>query len=167
MAVLEIIDNYMKINKKTGKIRLEANEVRIGNNFFVKKEGEHIKLYDINGVFFHSAMRTMPIGIWLENQWARAMNGDDVQANNTLMVYISTMWSLFSVAPDDEYIADVLRIAKEALERHPDWYGYNPSDDDKENDEALQEVKEMKEFEQEIKNLPDGTEEEKEEKEER
>lgn len=143
----------MKINKK-GLVRLEANEIRIGN-FFVKRDSDQMKLTDLNGVFHHSVSRRMPIGIWIENQWVRAYHGDE-GAINTLKVYISAMWSFFSVAPDDEYIQDVLTVSKSALERHPEWYGYKPSDDEKENEEAATEVREMKEFEESLKHLDEN-----------
>ena len=38
--------------------------------------------------------------------------------------------------------------------RHPDWYGYKPSNDEKENAEAAQEVKEMTELEQSLAQQP-------------
>lgn len=141
----------MRQNKK-GQIKLEQNEIRIGNGFFVKRDSDQMKLTDLNGVFHHAVSRRMPIGIWIENQWVRAYHGDEA-AINTLKVYISAMWSFFSVAPDDEYIQDVLTVSKSALERHPDWYGYKPSDDEKENADAATEVREMKEFEAEVKAL--------------
>ena len=143
----------MKVNKK-GVAKLEANEVRVGN-FFVKRESDQMKICDLNGVFRHSVSRRMPIGIWLEHVWAGASNADE-KCLDTLKVYISTMWSFFSVAPDDEFINEALRIAREALERHPDWYGFNPSDGDEQNRLAAEEVKEMAEFENEVKEMGDG-----------
>ena len=143
----------MKVSKKTGKVKLEANEVRVGN-FFVKCEEEHIKLTDLNGVFSFRAHRNVPIGIWLENIWSRAMNADE-GAINTLKTYIATMWSVFSVAPDDEYISDALQMANAALNRHPEWYGVKKDVTEEEDAEAIEEVKEMKEFEEEIKNMPE------------
>lgn len=141
----------MKINKKTGKVRIESNEVRVGN-FFVKREENHIKITDLNGVFFHSVHRRMPIGIWLENIWARACNAEEA-AINTLKTYIAAMWSLFSVAPDDEYISDVINISKSALERHPDWYGIKNNATEAEDAEAVKSVEEMKEFEKDMETL--------------
>ena len=143
----------MKYSKKTGKVRLEANEVRVGN-FFVKREENEIKLTDLNGVFHHSVNRRMPIGIWLENIWSRAYMGEET-ALVTLKTYIGTMWSLFSVAPDDEFISGLLEICKSALERHPQWYGVNPDAGEEEDRKAAEEVKEMKEFEKELREAKD------------
>ena len=142
----------MKVTKK-GIVKLEKDEVRVGN-FFVKREEEHIKIVDLNGVFSFRANRRMAIGIWLENTWLRAMRGEEVGIEN-LKTYIATMWSVFSVAPDDAYIQDALTMAQNALGRHPDWYGIKADATDEENEQAAADVKGMKEFEQAIKNLPD------------
>lgn len=128
---------------------MERDEVRVGN-FFVKREDDHMKITDLNGVFSFRAMRTIPVGIWLENIWARATNGDE-GAVETLKTYIATMWSVFSVAPDDGYIKDALQMARDALNRHPEWYGIKPDATDAEHDEAASEVKEMREFEDEVR----------------
>ena len=143
----------MKINKK-GQVKLDPNEIRIGN-FFIKRDSDQMKITDLNGVFHHSVSRRMPIGIWLEQVWARAYHGEE-GPTNTLKVYIATMWSLFSIAPDDEFIQAMLNASNDALKRHPDWYGYKPSDDEAENAEAAQEVKEMTELEQSLKESPDA-----------
>lgn len=144
----------MKYSKKTGKVRLEANEVRVGN-FFVRRDDQEIKITDLNGVFHHSVNRRMPIGIWLENIWSRAYLGEET-ALVTLKTYIGAMWSLFSVAPDDEFISDVLGVCRNALERHPQWYGVKEGATGADDAKALESVKEMKEAEEEIKHLPDN-----------
>lgn len=140
----------MKI-KKDGTAKLERDEIRIGN-FFVKRENEHMKIEDLNGVFSFRAYNRIPIGIWLENIWERAKKGESV-SESTLKTYIATMWSVFSVAPDDDYIKDMLQSADAALNRHPDWYGIKVDGTDEEHEEALREVKEMKQFEEEVKNM--------------
>ena len=139
----------MKINKKTGKVRLDSNEVRV-DNFFIRRDDSDMKISDLSGVFHHSVNRRMPIGIWLENVWARAYNGEEV-AVNTLKTYIGVMWSVFSVAPDDEYISAMLDAARSALERHPDWYGVKKDATPEEDAEAVKGVQEMKELEEEVK----------------
>ena len=141
----------MKVSKKTGKVKLESDEVRVGN-FFVKREDDHMKIQDLNGVFSFRASRRIAVGIWLENIWSRAMNGDE-GAVNTLKTYIATMWSVFSVAPDDEYISDALEMAGSALHRHPGWYGIDESPTPEDDAEAVEEVREMKEFEAELKRI--------------
>ena len=142
----------MKVTKK-GIVKLDRNEVRVGN-FFVKREDDHMKIVDLNEVFSFRANRRMAIGIWLENTWVRAMRGDEVGIN-TLKTYIATMWSVFSVAPDDDYIQDALTMAQDALGRHPEWYGIKADATDEEHEQAASDVKGMKEFEQAIKDFPD------------
>ena len=144
----------MKVSKKTGKVKLEQNEVRVGN-FFVKCEDDHLKIQDLNGVFSFRASRRVAIGIWLENVWSRAMNGDG-DALSTLKTYVATMWSVFSVAPDDDYIADALRMAGDALGRHPEWYGIKADAAREEDSEAADDVRGMKEFEDGLKALVEG-----------
>lgn len=145
----------MKVTKK-GIVKLEKDEVRVGN-FFVKREDDHMKIADLNDVFSFRANRRMAIGIWLENTWYRAMMGEEVGVDN-LKTYIATMWSVFSVAPDDAYIQDALTMAQNALGRHPEWYGIKAEATDEEHKQASDDVKGMKEFEEAIKNLPDGPE---------
>lgn len=143
----------MKYNSKTGKVKLEPDEIRVGN-FFVKREESHIKIQDLNGVFSFRANRRMPIGIWLENLCDAART--DEGAVNTLKTYIATMWSVYSVVPDNDYVKDALEMAHAALERHPDWYGIKKDATPEEDADALKEVQEMKQFEEEVRNLPDG-----------
>ena len=45
-----------------------------------------------------------------------------------------------------------------AINRHPDWYGYNKTDDEAANAEAAQEVKEMAEFEKAAAEMPENPE---------
>jgi len=138
----------MKVTKD-GNVKLEAYEIRIGN-FFVKKERDHIKIQDINAVFSYRANTRMPIGIWLENMWDGVKKGES-GAEVTLKTYIAMMWSFFSVAPDNDFVKDVLRITEDALNRHPDWYGIKKDATAEEDAEAAREVKEMREFEDEVK----------------
>jgi len=137
----------MKISKRTGRLKLDSKDTRIGN-FIVSVEPEHVKIQDINSVYFIRYSKRMPMGIWLGNLLEMGEEG-----LNSIKTYIAVMWSLFSVSPDNELVQDILRAAENALKRHPDWYGYKMTDDDAENDKAAQEVKEMKEFEEEVKNL--------------
>lgn len=141
----------MRYNAKTGKVKLEENEIRIGN-FFVKKESQHIKLQDLNGVFSFRAHRRMAVGIWLENMWDRAKGGDE-SGLNTLKTFIATMWSVYSVVPDDEYVKDALDMAHAAFDRHPEWYGMKKDATDAEHDAAAAEVREVAEFEGDVRKM--------------
>ena len=136
----------MKVTRKN-KVKLEDGEIRIGN-FFIREEPktEHIKITDLNGVFSFRVWTRIPVGIWLKNMLEQ-------RADDTLKTYIAVMWSVFSVAPDDEYVAGLLNLANEALNRHPDWYGFDPSATDEDDEKAATEVREMMEFEQEVRNL--------------
>lgn len=138
----------MKVTKD-GKVKLEKGEVRIGN-FFVRDEGEneHIKVVDLNSCFTIRVGKRMPLGIWLDNVLKMGDGGRE-----SIRTYISVMWSLLSVAPDQEFVKDVLDVSERALRRHPDWYGFDPDGDDA---SATEEVREMTEFEEEVKNYPEA-----------
>lgn len=140
----------MKVTKN-GKVKLEKDEIRVGN-FFIRREEDHMKIMDLGSVFTHRVSRVIPVGIWLEAMWARAMNADE-SAVSTLRAYIGTMWSVFSVAPDDGYIKDALAMAQSALERHPEWYGVKKDATDEEDAEAAKSVEEMSEFEESMRGL--------------
>lgn len=111
---------------KDGRVKLDALEIRVGK-FFVKREEAHMKSTDMNRVFSFRVGLRMPLGAWMERIWLLASKKDG-KALNTLNVYLSTMWTLFSVAPDDEFMQDAIRAADSALKRHPDWYGIKPED---------------------------------------
>lgn len=140
----------MKI--KDGKIKLEKNDYRVGN-FVLSIEPEHVKVQDINRCFTLRFLKRMPVGIWLENLIKRGDDGKD-----SIKTYVAVIWSVLAVAPDNEYMEDLMKAAQDGLARHPDWYGVNENPTDEEDAEAIQEVKEMMEFEEEIKNAGDGQE---------
>lgn len=135
----------MKLTKK-GKVKLEPGEVRIGN-YFLRDEGEneHIKVVDLDSCFTIRVDKRMPLGIWLSNILEMGEKGHE-----TLKTWCSAMWAVLSVSPDQEFVVSLVTSAVSNLERHPDWYGYDKSDDDAKNEEAAKEVKEMMEFEEEV-----------------
>ena len=138
----------MKVSKNN-KIKLEKGEMRVGNFFFRDEgENEHIRVTDLNSCFTIRVLKRMPLGIWLDNMID--LSKVDVNGGNSLKTWAAVMWSLLSVVPDDEFVRVLIKSTEEALNRHPDWYGYDKDADD---DEAIRDVKEMKEFEEEIRNL--------------
>lgn len=127
---------------KNNKIKLEHGEHRAGN-FFFKIEDNHIKIQDLNGLMSFRVGRRMAVGMWLENTIKLGEKGHE-----TLKAYASTVWTFLALVPDQEAISGILELTKDAMGRHPDWYGYKPSDSEKETTEAANEVKEMLEFEE-------------------
>ena len=120
----------MKVSKKTGKIKLDADEFMLGERYFVKRGFEHMKLYDLNLVFHVSVSRRTAAGAWLENMWERSKNGEEA-ALRTLKTYAATLWSILTVAPDDAFISETLEAVDAAFNRHPDWYGLEgPKEDE-------------------------------------
>lgn len=139
----------MKVTKD-GRVKLEFRERRAGNYFF-KMENGHIKIQDINGVFSVRVSVRMPIGIWLKSIIEKGAEGEA-----TLKTYAAVLWSMLSVAPDDEFVQDIIKSSQSALERHPDWYGFKADASEEENREAEQEGKELAELEKSLKEMPDA-----------
>lgn len=137
---------------KDGKVKLEKGEVRVGN-FFFRDEGEdkYIRVTDLNSCFTIRALKRMPLGIWLDNMID--LSRVDVKGGDTLKTWAAVMWSLLAVVPDDEFVREIIKSTEDALNRHPEWYGYDKNADD---DEALREVKEIKEMEEALRNLDDN-----------
>ena len=131
---------------------MEKGEIRIGN-FFVRDEGdnEHIRITDLNSCFTLRVWKRMPIGIWLENMLKSGDGGKD-----SLKTYIAMMWSVMAVAPDNEFVADMLNGAHSALTRHPDWYGSKEGATPEEDKEAQEEVEGMMALEDEVKEKYSG-----------
>lgn len=144
----------MKVSNKN-KIKLEKGEMRVGN-FFIRDEGEneHIRVTDLNSCFTIRVLKRMPLGIWLENMID--LSRTDVKGGETLKTWAAVMWSLLAVVPDDEFIAEIVKSTNDAIHRHPEWYGYNPTDDDTANKEAINELKEINEFEENLRNLEEN-----------
>ena len=136
------------MKSKNGKIKLEKGEIRVGN-FFVKDEPEFIKIQDLNAVFTYRIGKTTPAGIWAANMLKQGEGGE-----KSLLTYIGTLWSIFSPAPDDEYVRALLGAASDCLKRHPEWYGL-PEVSDKEDRKIIKEERELATFEEELRNLPD------------
>lgn len=136
----------MKVTKK-GLLKLDAKDTRVGNFVFTDEPG-YIKVQDINTVYCLRISKRMALGIWLENILGMGEKGHD-----TLKVWVATMWSVLSVAPDDGLIQDLLKASDSALNRHPEWYGIKKDATEEEDAAAAQEVREMAEFEEEIRNL--------------
>ena len=102
---------------KDGKIKLEKGDIRVGN-FVLSVEEQHIKVQDLNKYFTLRVHKRMPVGIWLDSLIRRGDEGKD-----SLKTYIAVLWSVLSVAPDNEYMQDLIKAAQEGLARHPEWYG--------------------------------------------
>ena len=136
----------MKVSKKTGKVRLETGELMVDNRYFIKREPEHMKLSDLNFVFHVRVSRRIASGAWLENMWARAVNGDTA-ATGTLRTYMATLWSILTVVPDDVFVTDTLEAVDRAMTRRPEWYGLKVDATPEEETVATDGVREMGEFE--------------------
>ena len=143
----------MKYNAKTGRVKLEAGEIRIGN-FFFKDEAPgddfgHIKVSDLNSTITHRVMKRMPVGIWMLHHIGKVKEGSG-DSEATLQTFVAVMWSVFSVVPDDAFIQDMIDATKENFERHPEWYGGKPALAKRDDEGDLAAVRDMKAFEADV-----------------
>lgn len=141
----------MKVTKE-GKVRLEKGEVRIGN-FFIKKEreDEYIKVVDLSSCFSLRVATRMPLGVWLLNILEMGEEGRE-----SIKTWIGTMWSVLSVCPDQEFVTDLVHAAERNLGRHPEWYGGRKEPaTEKDDAEAIEEMKGMLEFEKDVEKVED------------
>ena len=139
----------MKVTKN-GKVKLEGGEVRFGN-FFVKDEvdNERIRVIDLNSCFSVRISKRMPLGIWMDNILKMGEKGEE-----TIKTWIGAMWTVLSMAPDQEFVEDLIKAADANLKRHPDWYGGSSEETTEKDDaDALEEVKNLSEFEEDIRKL--------------
>lgn len=139
----------MKVTKE-GKVKMEKGERRFGN-FFVKDEGEneHIRVSDLNSCFSVRISNRMPLGIWMDNILKMGEKGEE-----TIQTWVGAMWTVLSMAPDQDYVKDLIGAADANLKRHPDWYGGSLEEATEEDDaKALEEVKNLSEFEEDIRKL--------------
>jgi len=134
----------MKI-KKDGNVCLDEKDTRVGNFVFTEEE-EHVKAQDIGRMFVVRLSKRLPIGIWLSNIIGMASDG-----LVTLKTWVATIWTVLSVAPDNDYIRDLMNAAEACLNRHKDWYGIKDGATEEDDAKAVEEMKEMSEFEDDVK----------------
>ena len=139
---------------RNGKLKLDANEKRIGN-FIIRDENEHVKASDLNQVFTHRADKRTPIGLFLKQCYDKL--GADESTGKGLGNWLAVIFTAFSVVPDVEWLEAVMAASEACMKRHPEAYGYPAGEPTEQEDAAAaQEVKEMMEFEEQVKQMPDG-----------
>jgi len=130
-----------------GRIKLDANERRIGN-FVLRDERTHIKFSDINQVFTHRAHKGTPVGMFLAGCF------DDAEKHKGLANWLAVIFAAFSTVPDVEFLTAVYEASKACMERHPEAYGMPASaGTEEENARVEREMKEMQEFEKDAAEL--------------
>lgn len=140
---------------KDGKLKLDRNDRRVGNNMVVRDDGTHMKVMDIGQVFTHRADKRTPVGQFLQGCFLKL--GTDESTGKGLANWLAVMFSVFSVVPDIEFLDDVYKASEACMKRHPEAYGLPDQNISDEKDaQIIQEEREIAEFEEQIKNLPDG-----------
>lgn len=139
----------MKVSK-TGKLRLDANERRIGN-FVLRKDEEYMKVCDIGRIFIYSVRRDVPAGMFLAQCYD---DFKDEETTKGIGNYIAVLWTFFSAVPDAQFLQDSYDAAYGCIKRHPEAYGFQAGEvTDDADAEALQAVREMTEFEEEVRKV--------------
>lgn len=118
---------------KDGKLKLDKRDVRIGN-FVVTDEENHYKVQDINGQISHRFAKETLIGRALPVMLKQ-------EDRKFLSVWISALYSAFSVVPDAKFLEDVISAVNACIMRHKDdFYGGNVVSD-AEDEKILREQK--------------------------
>ena len=139
---------------RNGKLKLDANEKRIGN-FIVRDENEHVKVSDLNQLFTHRTSKRTPVGMFLKQCFDGLAS--DESTGKGLGNWLAVIFTAFSVVPDVEWLEAVMAASEACMKRHPEAYGYPAGEPTEQEDAAAaQEVKEMMEFEEKVKQMPDG-----------
>ena len=136
---------------KNGKVKLEKGEIRV-DNFFFKREAEHIKVQDINTTVSFRISRRVAVGMWLD-----AMIDQGKEGEPSLGLYAAMTFAMLLTVPDDEYVNDVFGANDRAVKRHPDFYGVRTGEVSDEDDaQIVEEEREKAEFVEEMKQMSEG-----------
>ncbi len=139
----------MKLSKN-GEPKLEKGEIRTGNSF-IKEEGEHIKLTDLNFTFVVRIRKNIPAGVFFQQYLTEAAGGSDSHMAG-LGNIASVMWTVLATIPDVEFLETIYLAAQDCLKRHPEAYGMPKGEaTEEQQQEAEQEYKEMMDFERQVK----------------
>ena len=131
---------------KDGKVKLEKNEVRVGN-FFIKMEKGHVKVQDISSLASFRISRSVAAGMWLCAMVEK-------KAEDTLHIYAASLFSALLTVPDDEFVGRLSEAVGDAMKRHPEWYGVKREElSDEEQAKVVEEEKEKAEFVEQVRSL--------------
>lgn len=146
----------MKVNKKTGKIKLEDGEKRNGN-FVVKKEKLHMKIFDISELFSYRVATHIPIGRFLEASYEDMAQED---THKGIGNYIGVMWTVLATVPDVQFLTEIYEAAVACMKRNPGCYGLPDHElTQEEHDAILESEKGLHEAVQELNGLKEKDEE--------
>lgn len=137
---------------KSGKVKCESGEVRIGN-FFVGLESDgYIRFSDLSRIMVHRVSGATDVGTVLKACLERQ---DEEDARKWLEAYTVILWSLTVAVPvnnkDFSLFSSLLDVCNRNSEACKGVYGVkdNPSEEDEKKD--LDEMREIAETEEDIR----------------
>ena len=140
----------MKITN--GKIKLDEREKRFGN-FVIKVETEYVKVCDIAMTFTYRVRRNIPIGVFLETIYNDM--GQDSK-NRGIHNYVSILWAVLAVVPDNEFLETVYLAAVDCMHRNPELYGVPAKEvTDEEDKTIIEQEKGLYDAVKEFEGIPD------------
>ncbi len=144
----------MKVSK-TGQVKCEKGEVRVGN-FFVKVEANGmVKITEVSSMMVHRISGDLPIGTLLTS----AVNEKFL---DFLHSYCSVMWLCSTVVPivrtgDDgeeyNFWSEIYGVLSRAADQAKAVYGMKDAPTEEEEKETLEGLKDAVELEEEIKGM--------------
>lgn len=126
---------------------LTKNDRRVGN-FVYSNYTDRVALTDIHGTIRTSVAKRTLIGQMIADAMEKG-------SDNFLHNYAGFSYYINGIAPDHEFIKDVLAAADACLKRHPDLYGQREVSDD-EDAKIVREERELKEFESDVRKMGDS-----------
>ena len=140
----------MKITN--GKIKLDERDKRFGN-FVIQVEPEYVKVCDIAMTFTYRVRRNIPIGIFLETIY-NDMGPDS--KNRGIHNYVSILWAVLAVVPDNEFLETVYAAAVDCMRRNPELYGVPAKEvTDEEDKTIIEQEKGLHDAVKEFEGIPD------------
>ena len=134
----------MRISKD-GRLTLTKNDRRVGN-FVYSNHADRVAFSDINLTVRTSVSKRTLAGRML----AEAVEGG---MDTFLHNYAGFLYYVNGIAPDREFLEDVMRAAGACLERHPELYG-GAGATDAEDAEVTRGERELVEFGEAVGGLP-------------
>lgn len=130
------------------KFKINKGDRQVGN-FVYHLEKYAVKVSDINGIVSHRISTLTPKGQFV------AMAVEQKDKEDWLMAYAVTVFNMLCVVPDETFMSELNKSAKDCLERHRDLYGLKKDIDRAEDDKILENEKEIHEA---VESLKEGAE---------
>ena len=133
---------------KSGKIKLESGDFRLGNFVITEEEG-HVKVQDISRTIVFRIGKGIAQGQLLSMMLNEAREGIDKGLKN----YVAVMYSVLVCVPDNTFLQEVFTSVSHCLERNKALYSLKDDISDEEDKQIIEEEKERQWAEEEARRV--------------